>query len=65
MPAEAGARVSRDYVTGGAQVEMAALSHRASRLVRATSAATGRRAGFGAGEGGVTEVVSARFVFNA
>ena len=45
---------------GTAQVEMAALSHRASRLVRGTSASTGRREGFGAGEGGVTEVVSAR-----
>lgn len=40
------------------QVEMAALDYKASRLVRSVDAATGQRAGFG--EGGLTEVVSAR-----
>ena len=39
---------------------MAALEYRASRLVRATDAKTGRRTGFG--ERGTQEVVSARWV---
>jgi len=39
---------------------MAALEYRASRLVRGTDAATGRRTGFG--EQGASEVVSARSV---
>ncbi len=37
---------------------MASLDYKASRLVRSVDAATGQRAGFG--EGGATEVVSAR-----
>ena len=41
-----------------AQVEVAKLEYRASRLVRATNAATGKKGGFG--EGGASEVVSAR-----
>ena len=40
------------------QVELAALDYRSSRLVRVLNAATGQRMGFG--EGGATEVVSAR-----
>lgn len=40
------------------QVELAAVEYKASRLVRALDAASGQRAGFG--EGGLTEVVSAR-----
>ncbi len=40
------------------QVELAALEYRSSRLVRVLDAATGQRMGFG--EGGATEVVSAR-----
>ncbi|CAL8470607.1 g10149 [Coccomyxa elongata] len=40
------------------QVEMASLDYKASRLVRSMDAVTGQRAGFG--EGGATEVVSAR-----
>ena len=40
------------------QVELAALEYRSSRLVRVLDAATGQRLGFG--EGGATEVVSAR-----
>lgn len=40
------------------KVEMASLDYKASRLVRNVDAATGQRAGFG--EGGLTEVVSAR-----
>ncbi|BDA45810.1 probable GTPase HflX [Coccomyxa sp. Obi] len=40
------------------QVEMASLDYKASRLVRSLDTATGQRAGFG--EGGATEVVSAR-----
>ena len=42
------------------QVELAALEYRSSRLVRVLDAATGQRLGFG--EGGATEVVSARCV---
>ena len=41
------------------QVELAALEYRSSRLVRVLDAATGQRMGFG--EGGATEVVSARW----
>jgi len=41
------------------QVELAALEYRSSRLVRVLDAATGQRMGFG--EGGATEVVSARY----
>jgi len=41
-----------------AQVELAALEYRSSRLVRVLDTATGQRMGFG--EGGATEVVSAR-----
>lgn len=40
------------------QVELAALDYRSSRLVRALDSRTGERMGFG--EGGTTEVVSAR-----
>lgn len=40
------------------QVELAALEYRSSRLVRVLDTATGQRMGFG--EGGATEVVSAR-----
>ncbi|DBA79692.1 TPA: hypothetical protein ACH3X1_008363 [Trebouxia sp. C0004] len=40
------------------QVELAALEYRSSRLVRVLDAATGQRMGFG--EGGASEVVSAR-----
>lgn len=42
-----------------AQVELAALEYRSSRLVRVLDSATGQRMGFG--EGGATEVVSARY----
>ena len=45
-------------VSGGVQVEMAALQYRSSRLVRGLDAKTGERKGFG--EDGRTEVVSAR-----
>ena len=41
------------------QVELAALEYRSSRLVRVLNSATGQRMGFG--EGGATEVVSARY----
>ncbi|CAL5220216.1 g2192 [Coccomyxa viridis] len=40
------------------QVELASLDYKASRLVRSLDAASGQRGGFG--EGGLTEVVSAR-----
>lgn len=40
------------------QVELAALDYRSSRLVRTLGSKTGQRGGFG--EGGTTEVVSAR-----
>lgn len=43
----------------GAQVELAALDYKASRLVRSLDSASGQRGGFG--EGGLTEVVSARW----
>ena len=42
------------------QVELAALEYRSSRLVRVLDTGTGQRLGFG--EGGATEVVSARYV---
>lgn len=42
------------------QVELAALDYRSSRLVRVLNSKTGQRGGFG--EGGTTEVVSARSV---
>ena len=41
------------------QVELASLDYKASRLVRSLDAASGQRGGFG--EGGLTEVVSARY----
>ena len=40
------------------QVELASLDYKASRLVRSLDAASGQRGGFG--EGGLSEVVSAR-----
>lgn len=45
------------------QVELAALEYRSSRLVRVLDKATGQRLGFG--EGGATEVVSARYACHA
>ncbi len=47
----------------GMQVELASLDYKASRLVRSLDAASGRRGGFG--EGGLTEVVSARCAMTA
>ena len=44
----------------GMQVELASLDYKASRLVRSLDAASGQRGGFG--EGGLTEVVSARCI---
>lgn len=41
-------------------MDIAKLEYRASRLVRATNDATGKKGGFG--EGGASEVVSARRV---
>ena len=41
------------------QVELAALEYRSSRLVRVLDSASGQKLGFG--EGGATEVVSARY----
>lgn len=45
-------------IAHGMQVELASLDYKASRLVRSLDAVSGQRGGFG--EGGLTEVVSAR-----